>query len=218
MGLEETVSPWTYADVISHTSGIDVFFDGHSHDTEQVVMKNKDGEDVVRSACGTELNCIGYSRISAEEGIVDTGIWSWPNDDSPAELFGIRNPMSEKVDAAMEKLGSTLNDVVAKTAVDLTISDPVETDAKGNPIRMVRRAETNLGDLCADACRAVTGAEVAVVNGGAVRTSIAKGDITYGDILSVFPFGNMMCVIKVTGQQIADALEWGVRNVPGESG
>ena len=46
MGNEAEVSPWMYTDVISHTSGIDAWLDGHSHDAEQVVMKNKDDEDV----------------------------------------------------------------------------------------------------------------------------------------------------------------------------
>ena len=218
MGLDSSDSPWTYADVISNTNGIDVFLDGHSHDTEQVVMKNKDGDSVVRSACGTKLNCIGYSRISPEEGVVDTGIWSWTNDVSPNTLFGIQNEISGKIDAAMEELGQTLKTVVATTAVDLTINDPVETDTSGNPIRMIRRAETNLGDLCADAFRAKTGADIAVINGGGIRTSIPKGPITYEDINTVFPFGSMLSVVEVTGQQILDALEWTSRSVPLENG
>ncbi|MBQ6001073.1 MAG: bifunctional metallophosphatase/5'-nucleotidase [Clostridia bacterium] len=218
MGLASTDSPWTYADVISNTNGIDVFLDGHSHDTEQVVMKNKDGDSVTRSACGTMLNCIGYSLISPEKGIVDTGIWSWPNSANARELFGIQNEISAKIDAAMEELNQTLKTVVATTAVDLTISDPVETDTSGNPIRMIRRAETNLGDLCADAFRAKTGADIAVINGGGIRTSIPKGSITYEDINTVFPFGNMLSVVEVTGQQILDALEWTSRSVPLENG
>ena len=83
---------------------------------------------------------------------------------------------------------------------------------------MVRRAETNLADLVADAYRDQSGADVCVINGGAVRVSIEKGDITYGDILSVHPFGNYMCVVEATGQQILDALEWGCRSVPDENG
>lgn len=218
MGLEADCAPWTYADVIEHTNGIDVFLDGHSHDTEQVVMKNKDGEDVVRSACGTKLSCIGYSHISPEGEILDTGIWSWPNDVSAPELLDIDNEVRAKVDEAEQVLAEQLDTVVASTLVDLTINDPVEVDESGNPIRMIRRAETNLGDLCADAYRDQSGADIAIVNGGGIRVSIDKGDITYGDIISVHPFGNMLCVIEVTGQQLLDALEWGVRAVPEQSG
>ena len=217
LGNEEECRPWTYADVIENTNGIDVFLDGHSHDTDQVVMKNKDGDDVIRSACGTKLNCIGYCRIDAE-GKLSAGIYAWPNKDSVPALLGISNAMGEAVDGATAILDELLGEVVASTTVELTISDPVAVDDKGNPIRMVRRAETNLGDLCADAYRFQSGADIAFVNGGGIRVTIPAGDITLNNILKVHPFGNAMCVIEVTGQQILDALEWGARNVPGENG
>ena len=83
---------------------------------------------------------------------------------------------------------------------------------------MVRRAETNLGDLCADAYLNQSGADIAFVNGGGIRVNINAGDVTLNDILKVHPFGNAMCVIEVTGQQILDALEWGARVIPSENG
>ena len=217
MGNEEECRPWTYADVIENTTGIDAFLDGHSHDTEQVTMKNKDGEDVIRSACGTKLACVGYCRI-AGDGKITAGVYKWNNDISAPELLGITNDMSKAVDKASNALNEKLKEVVATTQVKLTINDPEAVDENGKPIRMVRCAETNLGDLCADAYRAQSGADIAFVNGGGVRVNIEAGDITLNDILKVHPFGNAMCVIEVTGQQILDALEWGARAVPGENG
>lgn len=217
MGDEEECRPWTYADVIENTNGIDVFLDGHSHDTNQVTMKNKDGEDVLRSACGTKLSCIGWCRIAAD-GKITTGVYTWNNDASVTDLLGLQNKMSKAVTIAEASYSKKLKQVVAKSAVALTINDPTAVDDNGKPIRMVRRAETNLGDLCADAYRAQSGADIAFVNGGGVRANIAAGKITLGDILSVHPFGNAMCVVEVTGQQILDALEWGARKVPGENG
>jgi 2',3'-cyclic-nucleotide 2'-phosphodiesterase (5'-nucleotidase family) len=204
--------------VIANTSGIDVFLDGHSHDTDQVVMKNKDGEDVTRSAVGTKMSCIGYTHISAEGEIAETGIWTWSNKISAPELLDIQGELRDKVDLAKKELDEEMNRVVATAEVRLTIEDPEEKDANGKPIRMVRRAETNLGDLSADAYRDQSGADIALVNGGGVRANIEKGDVTFGNIISVHPFGNMLCVIEVTGQQILDALEWGSRAVPGENG
>ena len=218
LGMSENDRPWTYADVIANTEGIDVFLDGHSHDTEQVTMKNKNGDPVVRSACGMKLNCIGYSRISAEKGITDTGIWSWPNDTGAPALLGIHNAADDAVRAELADLSASLNQVVAQTDIDLTIFDPEAKDDNGNPIRIIRRAETNLGDLCADAIRWQAGADIGLINGGAIRTDLSKGEVTYSDIMSVFPFGNYLCVIKATGQQIVDALEWGVRSLPNENG
>ena len=217
-GLNSEDEPWTYASIIEHTSGIDVYLDGHSHDTEQVVMKDKDGKEVVRSACGTKLAAIGYSRISQEEGILETNIWSWPNDDSAPAIFGIKNKIGDEIDSRMAELDKILDEVVAHTSYRLTINDPKEVDANGNPIRMVRRAETNLGDLCADAVLSATGADIAVVNGGGIRVDIEAGDITHRNIISVSPFGNQICIIEVTGQQLLDALEWGVSGLPDESG
>ena len=217
-GLEAEARPWTYADIIEHTRGIDVFLDGHSHDTEQVVMKNMDGQNVTRSACGTKLQCIGYSHISRDGEVVETGIWSWPNKTSAPELLGIDNAAGQKVTEALASLQDLLGKVVAHTPYTLTINDPAAVDSSGNPIRMVRRAETNLGDLCADAFRDQGHADIGIVNGGGVRVDIEKGDITYGDILSVAPFGNMLCFIEVTGQDVLDALEWGVRSVPNQNG
>ncbi len=218
MGLEEDCRPWTYAEVIENTNGIDVFLDGHSHDTEQVVMKNKDGEDVVRSACGTKLNCIGYSHISKDKGIVETNILSWPNKVSAPDVLGIKNGMEDRVSEVMESFGEQLSEVVAASDVFLTINDPEKKDESGNPIRMIRRAETNMGDFCADVLRNTFGTDIAVVNGGGIRANIDKGDITFGNIIDVFPFNNETCVIEVTGQQILDALEWGARVNPEETG
>ena len=217
MGDEEECHPWTYADIISNTTGIDVFLDGHSHDTEQVAMKNKDGDEVLRSACGTKLACIGYCRIGAD-GEISTGLYTWNNSVPAPALLGLNNKTSAAVEKAAGSLEKKLQETVATSQVLLTINDPEAVDSNGKPIRMVRRAETNLGDLCADAYRAQSGADIAFVNGGGIRVNINAGKITLNDILKVHPFGNAMCVIEVTGQQILDALEWGSRAVPGETG
>lgn len=218
LGNEATCAPYTYADVIANTTGIDAFLDGHSHDTDQVVMKNKDGEDVPRAGCGTKLGGIGYARISAADGSIQTGLYTWTNDVSVPALLGVENDITTAVNEATETLNEKLGEVVAKSDVELTINDPEAVDENGQPIRIIRNAETNLGDLCADAYRDQGEADVAFVNGGGIRVSIPAGDITLGDILKVHPFGNALCVVEATGQQILDALEWGARNVPGENG
>ena len=72
--------------------------------------------------------------------------------------------------------------------------------------------------MCADAFRDQSGADIAFVNVGGIRVDIKAGDITLNDILKVHPFGNAMCVVEASGQQILDALEWGARVTPSESG
>ena len=218
LGNEASSSPYNYADVLSHTTGIDALVDGHSHDTDQLVMKNKDGKDVIRAACGTKLEGIGYVTISAKDGSLSYGLYTWHNSTSAPALLGIENEASKAVSAATDGLNAELSKVVAKTAVDLTINDPTAKDANGSPVRIIRNAETNLGDLCADAYRDQTGAQVAIVNGGGIRASISAGDITLNDIMKVHPFGNQILVLEVTGQQLLDALEFASRDVPNECG
>lgn len=106
----------------------------------------------------------------------------------------------------------SLKVVLGHTDVALTVNNP-ETGQ-----RAVRNAETNLGDLCADAFRYQLGTDIGLMNGGGIRADIAPGDITYNDTLSVFPFGNMCCAVEATGQQIKDALEMGASSYPQESG
>ena len=218
MGNEAECSPWTYAEVISNTTGIDAWLDGHSHDTDQVVMKNKDGQDVVRSACGTKLANIGALTVTTD-GKFSSELYFWNQKTAAPKLLGLRNAASEAVEAASSVLNEKLNQVVAATTVELIINDPVAKTEDGKPIRIIRNAETNLGDLCADAyLDQSSGADIALVNGGGIRVAINKGDITLNDILRVHPFGNSLTVIEATGQQVLDALEWSVHSLPGEFG
>ena len=213
LGNETECKPWTYVDLISNTTGIDAFLDGHSHDTDKALVLNKNGDVVVRQAVGTKLANIGWLRIS-KDGKIDTGLYTWNNDDSAIDLLGIDNSMTKALDEKLKSTEEARKTVVATTSVELTINDPTAKDASGAPIRIVRSAETNLGDLCADAYRDQSGADVAIVNGGGIRASIPAGDITLDSILRVHPYGNMLTVLEVTGQQIQDALEWGCRAVP----
>lgn len=217
MGNVETSRPYTYADVIANTSGIDAFLDGHSHDTDQVVMKDKDGKSVPRSACGTKLQGIGWCMIP-EEGELSTGIYTWTFEDTAPEFFVIENELSEAVKEAKDELDKQMQVKIGYSTVDLTVNDPEAIDSEGRPYRMVRRAETNMGDFCVDAFRARMGADVAVLGGGSVRDNIPAGEVKMADAYRVMPFGMEACKIKVTGQQILDALEWASRSVPAENG
>ena len=133
-------------------------------------------------------------------------------------MYNLDTDVTKAVSEATDELNAALAEVVARTDVDLTVSNPTAMGDDGLPVRIVRNAETNLGDLCADAYRYVSGADVAFVNGGGVRVSIKASDITRNDILKVHPFGNALCVCEATGQQILDALELSVSLMPGEYG
>ena len=218
MGNEDEVTPWKYSDVIEHTNGINVWLDGHSHYSEQVVMKNKDGEDVIRSACGTKLESIGVVTFGTD-GTLTADLLNWNQKVSAPKLLGLENAGADAVKAETKDLDEALESVVAQSAVDLYIYDPTAVTEEGKPIRIVRRTETNLGDLCADAYLDQSGeADIAFVNGGGIRVQLDAGDLTLNNILTVHPFGNSLTVIEVSGQQVLDALEWSVHSMPGEFG
>ena len=202
-------APYTYADVLSNTTGIDVLVDGHSHDLDQVVMKNKAGQKVFRAACGTKLEAIGYVRITAK-GEISTGLYKWENAENAIAVLGLESKMNQAIQKAKEKFNAALAEVVATSTVDLLTKDPA------NGIRLVRNQETNIGDLCADAYRYISGADIAFVNGGGVRSDLRKGNLTREDIFKIHPFGNMLCVCEATGQEILDALEFSVHAWPEE--
>ena len=218
MGNEAEVSPWMYSDVISHTSGIDAWLDGHSHDAEQVVMKNKDGLDVYRSACGTKNRNIGVLTI-AMDGSISTELYSWSSAVSAPKLLGLSNPATEKVAEAAEILDSSMNIVLARTASDLVIYNPGSKMRDGKPVRLIQNTETNLGDLCADAyLNHFEEADIAFANGSGIREDISRGNITMNDIMKTLPYGTKLVLVEVTGQQVLDALEWSVHSMPEEFG
>lgn len=204
LGIDDQSKPWTSIDVAENTSGIDVIIDGHSHSTkEKEIVEDKSGKDVIITQTGTKLANIGTLLISSDGTITTSLVKGYTKTDAETDAY-IKNIESQ--------FNDLLNNVVAHTDYNLTIMNPITGK------RAVRSSETNLGDLCADAYRWALDADIAFVNGGGVRADIPAGDITYGQIISVHPFGNMACMVEATGQEILDALEMAASTAPAENG
>ena len=209
LGDNGITEKWSSRSVIANTTGIDAAIDGHSHEVCVENVPNENGEMVVLTQTGTKFANIGKLTITADGQIQASHVSAVtdaegnPAKDAEMESFinGIKSQYEE-----------SLKVVLGRTDVDLMDKDP-ETG-----LRAVRKAETNLGDLCADASRYMMGADIGFMNGGGIRAGIEAGDITYEDALSVFPYGNMICMVEISGQKIKDALEMGVKNYPEESG
>lgn len=209
LGDNGITEKWSSRSVIANTTGIDAAIDGHSHEVCVENVPNENGEMVVLTQTGTKFANIGKLTITTDGQIQASHVSAVtdaegnPAKDAEMESFinGIKSQYEE-----------SLKVVLGRTDVDLMDKDS-ETG-----LRAVRKAETNLGDLCADASRYMMGADIGFMNGGGIRAGIEAGDITYEDALSVFPYGNMICMAEVSGQKIKDALEMGVKNYPEESG
>lgn len=196
LGIEEGSEPNRAYDLIANTTGIDALIDGHSHsEVAMELVSDKSGDSVVYTQTGTKLKNIGKLTIKAD-GTITSELVSEVGTDEAVKAY---------IDSIKAEYEAAVNAVVAHTDVELSVSDE-------NGIRLVRNRETAIGDLCADAYRAMSGADVAFVNGGGIRATIKKGDITTANMIAVHPYGNMLCMCYATGEEILDALELGSMN------
>ena len=191
-------------DLIKNTDGLDVVLDAHSHSViEGMEITDKEGNEVLLSSTGTKFENIGKLTIS--NGEIKTELIK-------TEDYQGTDPI---VDAKLNEINgeyATLGErKVAFSQVDL-----ITHDADGN--RLVRTSETNLGNLCADAVRYAMDADVGYMNGGGLRAAIQNGDITFNDLLSVFPFNNTVVLAEVSGQTLKDMMEMAVMSWPAEDG
>ena len=205
LGDNGSAEEWKAQTVIANTTGIDVFIDGHSHEQIEKAVANKDGDDVVWAQTGTKLAAIGKVVIDTESGEITHELVP------AADVAEQDEEVGKYVASIQAKFQDEMAKVVATSEVELTTKD-----ADGN--RLVRSGETNLGDLCADAYRAVGEADIGLMNGGGIRADIKAGEVTMGNILDVYTFGNEVCLAEITGQQLLEALEMGARNYPEENG
>lgn len=214
LGIEPSCSPWMSTEVIANTSGFDAVIDGHSHSViPQQDCTDKDGNIVPLTSSGTKLFSIGKLTIGTDGTIATELVENYvPAEDASETVRAAYDDMQAYVSELQGDFSALLNTVVAKSEVDLLAQNREGT------AWLVRSGETNLGDLCADAYRVMMDADVAIVNGGGIRANIYAGDVTYGDILEAHPFGNLLCVVEATGQQILDALEMGARAYPDITG
>ena len=215
LGIEGTTEGWKSVDVIANTTGIDAFIDAHSHETiRSDTYKNKNGENVTLTSTGTKFADFGVMKLE-EDGTITTELLTLEdvNTESSEAVKTAYQTVQDKIDGYNEELAPYLNEKIGESEVKLTVNE-----AEDDSVRRIRNGETNMGDFVADAYREVTGADIALVNGGGIRASIEAGDVTRKNIMDVNPWNNEMCVIKATGQQILDALEHGTRMNPEECG
>ena len=209
LGVDPSSSPWTSEEVIAHTSGFDAFIDGHSH----TVMENKQVQDasgkaVTLTQTGSYFANVGEMTIAAD-GTITT------------KLIPTHEGMDAGIAAMQTRWVNTVDDMLGeKIAVgdsDFYVSDP----ATGK--RRIRSAETNLGDFVADGIYTYFNeveklhCDVAIMNGGGIRADVPAGDWTFKTCKQISPFGNVACLMSVTGKQIQDALEFAAR-FAGEDG
>lgn len=203
LGTDAASKPWRSTDVIAATTGIDAFIDAHSHDTiDSRIVLDKAGEEVLLTSTGTKFANFGKMTIDADGTITSELLQPEEVDvDATASAAAAYDATQQVIDKYEEMQAFTYEEI-GTSQVDLTTVDPESGE------RIIRSRESNMGNFVADAYRAATGADIAFANGGGIRADVAAGTVTRKNLMDVNAFGNTMCVLEVTGQQILDALEW----------
>ena len=220
LGVEISSVPYTSRELIQHTYGLDAFIDGHSHTLiEHEYVQDSKGKDVLLTQTGAYFKGVGVMTI-AKDGTISTEV---------LHEYGRQNEfVTETEQGWIKTIDEKLGEKIAVLDSNMVVMDP-----KNPAQRIVRCQETNLGDLTADSYyyffnkKLKMDCDIALSNGGGIRNGINAGDVSYFSAKTVFPFGNQICIVETTGQQILDALEKGAifagvydetKHIPAESG
>lgn len=206
LGIDLSSCPWTSEEVIANTEGLDAFIDGHSHHivpSKEVLDKN--GDKVVLTQTGQYFSNLGKMTIS-KDGI-KTELLSLDDVKDVPEDEAVKTIEDQWKDEINQQLGA----VIGKSEV---VFDNYDENGK----RLVRSQSTNSGDFSADALYYLfdnmgIDVDVAVMNGGGIRNVALTGDLTYFSCKEIHTFGNVACILSVTGRQLLDALEWGAKDL-----
>jgi len=203
LGIDES-STDTSIKVAKGAPGIDLIVDGHSHSTLVEGLKGENNTLIVSS--GEYTKNLGVVELTFEDKKLTKKTARLIKKDETAEVKPDADveKVIKDIQTAQEKI---LQEVIGKTAVKLD-----------GEREQVRTGGTNLGNLITDAMVDMTGADMAVTNGGGIRASINEGDITKGNVITVLPFGNYIVTKKLTGAQIKAGLENGVDSYPESKG
>ena len=203
LGVDPSSSPWTSEEVIAHTHGFTAFIDGHSH----TVMANKQvtdasGKAVTLTQTGSYFKNIGKMTVGADGTITTELIDTYEGLDA-----AVAATASNWISAVDDMLGEE----IAVGDTKFYINDP----ATGK--RRIRSGETNLGDFVADGIYTYFNeieelhCDVAIMNGGGIRTDVEAGPWSFKTCKTVSPFGNVARLMSGAGEQMQGAVEFGAR-------
>ena len=204
LGYMENGLMWPVDEFVANTCGLDVVLDAHSHSViEGVAMTDKNGNDVIVTSTGTKFASIGKMTISGDE--IKTEL-------IPTESYEKTDPeVDEYIKKISEEYSKMGERVVGKAEVRLNMTD-------GNGTRLIRNTQTNLGNFCSDAYYEITGADISYSNGGGIRADVEPGDITFNNLIEIYPYNNNVCVAYVKGSIVRDMLELTLMLYPAEDG
>ena len=209
--------------LLKNLKNVDALIDGHTHLTYSRTTKDADDKDVPFAQTGTKLTNIGVFILHKNKTISQQNIDQIPLDNNFAsetlnftrnkKTIYVDNDMYNYIQSKMNSFSDQLNRVVGHTAFPLNVYKLGTVDKQSHD-QLSRTGENALCNLVTDAMRHFGEADVTIMNAGSVREDILEGDITYQEVVNTMPFSNDVLVKIIKGQDILDALEFGVRTLP----
>lgn len=181
---------------VTNIKGIDAVLAGHEHIVMDESYPDSEGKLVPVVEAGYYMNHIGVMELtldahSKEILSVDERFYSMENGNAIAENQQIKDNISQMEKQQQTILSQTIG--YAEKAYPYTWED-------------IRLAQQDIGKLVTDSYLEFTGADVAFENAGGIRAGLKAGEITYQDVISISPYGNIVITKKLTGKEIIDIL------------
>lgn len=202
LGVDEESVGRRSTDLAAAVKGIDLIVDGHSH---TVIDGGEKVGDTVIVSTGSYLANVGTVVIDKEAKTEEAKLISAA--DYAAGTAQYDEAVKALVAEDVAEVAEAYSKVFAKTEVHLEGTKQI-----------VRSQETNLGDFTADAYLYTAqkyadehelgvNVDCAISNGGGIRVSVEPGDISMDTLVTIFPFGNNVCLVTITGEQLLEVLE-----------
>ncbi|WP_262122620.1 bifunctional metallophosphatase/5'-nucleotidase [Anaerococcus sp. Marseille-Q5996] len=201
---EDKESKETSTMIAENVEGIDLIIDGHSH--TELQNGRYVGNTLIAQAKAHGYFIGDVTLLLDKDNKIVAKSASLKPYARMKHLYANKETLAQ-IEAVSNENKKVLDQNVGQTSVDLE-----------GAREMVRTRETNLGNYITDAMIKATGADVAITNGGGIRDSISAGNITKGDVLTVFPFTNFAVTLEVPGSVIKEALEHGLTDAPNSAG
>ena len=206
MGVDDGSAPYTSEDIIRNTTGFTAFIDGHSHTKmEMQTVEDKSGKEIVLTQTKCYLEYVGEMTIDAAGNVT-------------TKLHDAADLADVTPDAGVQAIEDNIIDIMAEQKTRVIAHTDVALNTNDDSgVRLVRKQETTIGNFCADATYYYFDSrgfdiDAAFMNGGGIRSDL-DGDITAMTMQNIYPWGNILCLVDMTGQQILDGLEFGAKNV-----
>jgi 2',3'-cyclic-nucleotide 2'-phosphodiesterase (5'-nucleotidase family) len=214
LGIEgDALEKYTSSGLLSHLIGVDAILDGHTHRIYNKTSKDKNGNDILLSQTGTKLTNLGVLKIKKNGEIISEMLSQIPTPKFIKVKPVYRDRKLRLVDPEMNNFinniesshFSELNKKIGYVNFDLLINSDEQSSRSG---------ENPLCNLIADSIRYYGKGDITMINAGSIRNDLKKGDITFQNILEVLPFSAYIITKEVKGEDILNALEFGMKDLP----